>query len=74
MVARKPPPPKPEIQRQQLLADLKKINRALRRMNVDPYIEPDAAEALPLRNLKTIVAACADHLSTVHHQLGGTGT
>jgi hypothetical protein len=56
------------------LADLKKINRALRRMNVDPYIEPDAAEALPLRNLKTIVAACADHLSTVHHQLGGTGT
>jgi hypothetical protein len=57
-----------------LLTELKQINRALRRLNIDPYIDPEAAEILPLNNLKTIVAACTDHLSTVHHQLRGTGS
>jgi hypothetical protein len=71
VVTRKPRPPAPDVQRQHLLAELKQINRSLRRLNIDPYIDPEAAEILPLRNLKTIVNACADHLSTVHHQLSG---
>jgi hypothetical protein len=56
---------------EQLLEDLDALNRSLRRMGVRPLVELDAAEVLPVENLRQVVAATADQITTVSRQLRG---
>lgn len=61
----------PEPDFEQLLEDLAALNRSLRRLGVQPLVEIDAAEVMPVENLRQVVAATADQISTVTRQLRG---
>lgn len=54
----------------ELLATLEKLNRMMARLGGTPLIVADDAAALPLPNLRAVVAVEADHVTDVAKTVG----
>jgi hypothetical protein len=65
------PDPVNNVERGELLDELRQLNHALKRLQVQPLVKTRTARLLPVDNLRTVVKSTADQLSTVTRQIGG---